>query len=61
MTDDPWFLPAAEVGRRIATRLLSPVEHMQAIIDRIGAIDGTVRAYITPLRLWNADHRVVDG
>ena len=50
MSDDLCFLSAAEAGRRIATRRLSPVDHVHAIFDRIDAIDGRVRAYITPLR-----------
>ena len=49
MKDEICFLSAAELGRRFATRRLSPVEHVQAIFDRIAAIDGRVRAYITPL------------
>ena len=49
MTDDPCFLSATEAGRRIATRRMSPVEHVAALFDRIAAIDGRVRAYITPL------------
>ncbi|MEO3474700.1 amidase [Roseomonas sp. CAU 1739] len=50
MTDELCFLSAAEAGRRIATRRLSPVDHVQAIFQRIDAVDGRVRAYITPLR-----------
>jgi aspartyl-tRNA(Asn)/glutamyl-tRNA(Gln) amidotransferase subunit A len=50
MSDDLCFLSAAEAGRRIATRRLSPVDHVQAIFQRVDAIDGRVRAYITPLR-----------
>ncbi len=49
MKDEICFLSAAELGRRFATRRLSPVEHVQAIFDRIAAVDGRVRAYITPL------------
>ncbi len=49
MTDEPCFLSAAEAGRRIATRRMSPVEHIRALFDRIDAIDGRVRAYLTPL------------
>ena len=50
MSDELCFLSAAEAGRRIATRRISPVDHVHAIFDRIDAIDGRVRAYITPLR-----------
>lgn len=50
MSNDLCFLSVAEAGRRIATRRLSPVEHVHAIFDRIDAIDARVRAYITPLR-----------
>ncbi|MBK1660041.1 amidase [Paracraurococcus ruber] len=49
MTDDLCFLSAAEAGRRIAARRLSPVAYTQALLDRIAAVDGRLCAYITLL------------
>ena len=47
--DDPCLLSAAEAGRRIAARTLSPVEYTEALLARIAALDGRVKAYITLL------------
>ncbi|PZW45807.1 aspartyl-tRNA(Asn)/glutamyl-tRNA(Gln) amidotransferase subunit A [Humitalea rosea] len=49
MTEDICLLSAAEAGRRFAARRLSPVAHVRALLGRIAAIDGQVRAYITTL------------
>ena len=37
----------AELGRMIATKQVSPVEVVRAHLDRIAALDGTLRAFIT--------------
>src|SRR5262245_15995156 len=37
----------ADLGRMIATKQVSPVEVVRAHLDRIGALDGTLRAFIT--------------
>jgi aspartyl-tRNA(Asn)/glutamyl-tRNA(Gln) amidotransferase subunit A len=47
--DNPCLLSATEAGRLIAARKLSPVAYVQALLDRIAAVDGVVKAYITPL------------
>ncbi|MCC6988884.1 MAG: amidase, partial [Acidobacteria bacterium] len=44
-TDLHW-LTAAEAGRRIAARELSPVELTRTLLDRIAAIDGRLHAFI---------------
>src|SRR5262245_58317989 len=38
---------AAELARLIAARQVSPVEDVQAHLDRIARLDGTLKAYIT--------------
>ena len=43
------FLSAAEQGRLMRDRKLSPVELVRAYLDRIGRYDGVLRAYITVL------------
>ena len=49
MTDDPCLLSAAEAGRRIAARRLSPVTYVEALLARIAAVEDRVQAYITVL------------
>ncbi len=46
MTDDITRLTAAELGRRIAAGELSAVEATRAHLDRIGAVDGAVHAFL---------------
>lgn len=41
------FLSAAEQGRLVRDRKLSPVELVRACLERIGRYDGILRAYIT--------------
>ena len=41
------FLSAAEQGRMIRSRKLSPVDLVQSYLDRIGSYDDVLRAYIT--------------
>jgi aspartyl-tRNA(Asn)/glutamyl-tRNA(Gln) amidotransferase subunit A len=48
-TDDLVFLSAAEQGRLIRARKLSPVELVRASLARIERYDGVLRAYITVL------------
>jgi len=45
--DEIFFLSAAEQGRLIRDRKLSPVELVRAYLERIGRYDGILRAYIT--------------
>jgi aspartyl-tRNA(Asn)/glutamyl-tRNA(Gln) amidotransferase subunit A len=44
---DLFFTPMTELGRLIATKAVSPVEVVRAHLDRIAALDGDLRAYIT--------------
>ena len=44
---DLFFAPMTELARLIATRAVSPVEVVRAHLDRIAALDGELRAYIT--------------
>src|SRR3954452_13613088 len=44
---DLHFLPIAEAARLIETRRLSPVDLVQAYLDRIEAVDGQLNAYLT--------------
>jgi len=46
---DLCYLSAAEQGRLIRDRRLSPVELVSACLERIGRYDGVLRAYITVL------------
>jgi aspartyl-tRNA(Asn)/glutamyl-tRNA(Gln) amidotransferase subunit A len=48
MTDDLAFLTIAEASALIASRKLSPVEYVDALINRTEAFDPQLRAYITP-------------
>ena len=41
------FVSMADLGRMIATKQVSPVEVVRAHLDRIAALDGTLRAFIT--------------
>ncbi len=41
------FVAMADLGRMIATKQISPVEVVRAHLDRISALDGTLRAFIT--------------
>ena len=49
---DLHYLSAADAGREIAARRLSPVELTQAYLDRIEAVDPKINSYITV----TADH-----
>jgi aspartyl-tRNA(Asn)/glutamyl-tRNA(Gln) amidotransferase subunit A len=44
---DLFFTPMTELARLIATKAVSPVEVVRAHLDRIAALDGELRAYIT--------------
>jgi aspartyl-tRNA(Asn)/glutamyl-tRNA(Gln) amidotransferase subunit A len=44
---DLFFAPMTELARLIATRVVSPVEVVRVHLDRIAALDGGLRAYIT--------------
>jgi aspartyl-tRNA(Asn)/glutamyl-tRNA(Gln) amidotransferase subunit A len=46
VTDLAWT-PMTELARLIATRVVSPVEVVQAHLDRIAALDGKLKAFIT--------------
>ena len=46
MQDLVWA-PMTELARMIATKAVSPVEVVRAHLDRIAALDGSLRAYIT--------------
>ena len=43
------FLTIGEASSLIKDKKLSPVELTQAYLDRMGAIDGKVKSYVTPL------------
>ena len=43
------FLTIGEASGLIKDKKLSPVELTQAYLDRMGAIDGKVKSYVTPL------------
>ena len=49
MSGDLHFLAAAEAGRLIQARKLSPVELVDAFLRRIETVDGTVHSYVTVL------------
>jgi aspartyl-tRNA(Asn)/glutamyl-tRNA(Gln) amidotransferase subunit A len=44
---DLFFAPMTELARLIATKAVSPVEVARAHLDRIAALDGGLRAYVT--------------
>ncbi|HET9925438.1 MAG TPA: amidase [Methylomirabilota bacterium] len=46
MTDLVWK-SMGELARLVATKAVTPVEVIQAHLDRIGALDGTIKSYIT--------------
>jgi aspartyl-tRNA(Asn)/glutamyl-tRNA(Gln) amidotransferase subunit A len=48
--DDLAFLSAVELARHIRAKAVSPVEVVQTYLDRIGRLDGTLRAYIAVCR-----------
>lgn len=48
--DELAFLSATEIAEAIATRQVSPVEVVQAYLDRIERLDDELHAYITVLR-----------
>ena len=50
MSDDLVYASAARLAALISTRQLSPVELVQAYLDRIDRLDGRLRAYITVTR-----------
>jgi len=50
MTDDLAFAPATELAARIRSGQLSPVEAVDACLDRIDDRDDAVNAYVTVLR-----------
>jgi len=41
------WTPMTELARMIAARKVSPVEVVQAHLDRIAALDGKLKSYIT--------------
>ncbi len=43
------YLTIAEAGRLIQNRELSPVELTRALLERIEAVDGKLKAYVTLL------------
>jgi amidase len=45
--DDPCLLDLIEVGRLVQARQLSSVEVTQAVLDRIGRLDGQLKSYAT--------------
>ena len=48
MATDLHALSIAELSRLVASRALSPVELCDALIRRVGEVDGQTRAFITP-------------
>jgi aspartyl-tRNA(Asn)/glutamyl-tRNA(Gln) amidotransferase subunit A len=47
MTDDVCLAPLAEVGRRFRSRELSPVEVVDALLERIDRLNPVLNAYLT--------------
>ncbi|MGH7414769.1 MAG: amidase family protein, partial [Candidatus Rokuibacteriota bacterium] len=45
-TIDPVWAGVAELSRAFAARTLSPVEAVDALLDRIGRLDGRLHAFI---------------
>lgn len=60
MTADLHYLSLAETADRLAQRALSSVELTQALLDRIGRLDGRLRSYatVTPERALDAAARL---
>lgn len=46
MSEELWSLTIAEAGRRIAARDLSPVEYLDAILDRIDRTNNVLSSYL---------------
>ena len=46
-TTDSWFLPVADLAVAYRKRIVSPVEAVDAVLERIDAHDARMRAYIT--------------
>ncbi len=46
MTNDLAFLSVGEAGRLLMSRKISPVDLVEALLDRIAAVDGAIRSYI---------------
>ena len=63
MPDTPLhYQTIAEVGARLKSREISPVELTQAILDRIGALDGNLKSYATVMAdSAMASARVAEG
>lgn len=49
MPEDLSFLPIAEAARLILRREISPVDLVQACLDRIAAVDGAIHSYLLVL------------
>ena len=49
MSDDLYYMSAADAGRKIAAKDLSSAELTEALLDRTAAIDGKLNAYIEVL------------
>lgn len=49
MSDDLYYMSAADAGRKIAAKDLSSVELTEALLERTAAIDGKLNAYIEVL------------
>ena len=47
---DLCFIPATELVRLYRARKTSPLEVMQAVLDRINAVNPAVNAYVTVAR-----------
>src|SRR5262245_39219869 len=45
--DDVLYLPATELGQRLRSRAISPVELTQSYLDRIGTLDPKLKAFVT--------------
>ena len=50
MTDEVLYLSAAQQAAHIRTRRLSPVDLVNAYLERIDRLDGRLHAYITVTR-----------
>ncbi|RVT96332.1 amidase [Rhodovarius crocodyli] len=46
---EPCFLSVTEASERIAARSLTATAYLESVLGRIAAVDGRVRAYITPM------------
>src|SRR5258708_2639517 len=67
MSDDLCFLSIAQAGQLIAARKLSPIELVDAYLDRIERIDPQIHAYVTPTgdlarrKARSADAQIASG